>query len=130
MATSDVDITEGSGLKVGSYTITEDTFTKHLQRISLNSSAGAEIVFTSSTIATGQVAPTSTAATLIASRAGRKSVTFFNSGAVDVWIGPATVTTANGFKLIPGASYTSYSEALWQAITASATGAIGYAEEY
>lgn len=100
------------------------------QAETLFSSAGSEIIFTSATIATGQVAPTSTAATLIAARVGRKSVTFYNSGAVNVWIGPATVTSANGLLLIPGASYTSYSEALWQAITASATGAIGYAEEY
>ena len=130
MATGDVDITEGSGLKVGSYTFSEDAATKHLQRVALNSSAGTEIIFTSATIATGQVAPTGTAGTLIAARTGRKSVTFYNSGAVNVWIGPATVTTANGLLLIPGASYTSYSEALWQAITSSGTGAIGYAEEY
>jgi hypothetical protein len=40
MATSDVDITEGSGLKVASHTISEDAVTKHIQRVNLNHSAG------------------------------------------------------------------------------------------
>jgi hypothetical protein len=43
MANGDVDVTEGAGLKVGTYTISEDAATRHLQRVVLNTSAGAEI---------------------------------------------------------------------------------------
>jgi hypothetical protein len=47
MANGDVDITEGSGLKVGTYTISEDAVTRHLQRITLNNSSGVEVSSTS-----------------------------------------------------------------------------------
>jgi hypothetical protein len=46
MATGDVDITEGSGLKVASHTISEDAVTKHIQRVNINDSAGADILGT------------------------------------------------------------------------------------
>jgi hypothetical protein len=46
MANGDVDVTEGSGLKVGTYTISEDAVTRHLQRVSLNSSAGVAVTVT------------------------------------------------------------------------------------
>jgi hypothetical protein len=84
----------------------------------------------SATLANGQVAPTATAATLLAARDTRKRVTFLNAGTVDVYIGIATVTTANGFKLVPGSAMMVYTTALLQAITASGTGAIHYIEEY
>jgi hypothetical protein len=53
MANGDVDVTEGSGLKVGSYTISEDAVTRHLQRVVLNNSSGAEITATANGQATG-----------------------------------------------------------------------------
>lgn len=83
-----------------------------------------------SAIATGQVAPTTTAATLIAARDTRKVVTLYNAGTVDVYIGPATVTAANGFKLGVGASFDLSATALIQAITASGTGSVHYCEIY
>ncbi len=46
MANGDVDVTEGSGLKVATYTISEDAVTRNLQRISVNDSAGADILGT------------------------------------------------------------------------------------
>jgi hypothetical protein len=46
LANGDVDVTEGSGLKVGTYTISEDAVTRHLQRVSLNSSAGVAVTVT------------------------------------------------------------------------------------
>lgn len=46
MANGDVDVTEGSGLKVGTYTISEDAVTRHLQRVVLNDSTGAEVTST------------------------------------------------------------------------------------
>lgn len=82
------------------------------------------------TLANGQVAPTNTAATLIAARTGRQRVTFYNTGAVTVFIGIATVTTANGMALISGASITLNTSALVQAITAAGTGAVSYIEEF
>jgi hypothetical protein len=44
MANGDVDVTEGSGLKVATYTISEDAVTRNLQRVTLNDSAGADIL--------------------------------------------------------------------------------------
>jgi hypothetical protein len=46
LANGDVDVTEGSGLKVGTYTISEDAVTRHLQRVAVNDSAGADILGT------------------------------------------------------------------------------------
>lgn len=81
-----------------------------------------------SVIATGQVAPTTTAATLLAANTTRKVVTFVNHGTVDVYIGPATVTTSNGLKLAAGAAIDIETTALIQAITASGTGSVHYIE--
>jgi len=109
----------------GSVTATDErtinSITVHVQRVGELGSL---------TLANGQVAPTGTAATLLAARETRKRVTFLNAGTVDVYIGIATVTTANGFKLVPGAAMTLYTVVLIQAITASGTGAIHYLEEY
>lgn len=80
--------------------------------------------------ATGQVAPTNSAATLLAARTTRRYVTFLNYGTVTVYIGPAAVTTANGFALDPGASKTFETTVLLQAITAAGTGAIHYDEAW
>jgi hypothetical protein len=41
MANGDVDITEGSGLKVGTYSFSEDAVTRHAQRIAVNDENGA-----------------------------------------------------------------------------------------
>ena len=81
-------------------------------------------------IDTGQVSPTNVAATLIAARATRRAVLFVNQGSVDVYVGPATVTTANGFVIKPNASLTLNTTALVQAITSSGTGTIHYVEEF
>ena len=84
----------------------------------------------SDTLANSQVAPTASAATLIAGRAARIRVTFKNIGSVTVYIGIATVTTANGLPLDPGESITLNTNALVQAITASGTGNVSVLEEY
>ena len=57
-------------------------------------------------------------------------MTFTNFGSVDVYIGPATVTTSNGHKIPPGGSIDVYTTALIQAITPSGTGSIHYIEIY
>ena len=116
-----VAITAGAGTTVATDERTIAAATVHIQRV-------GEIG--SSTLANGQVAPTTTAATLLAARDSRKRVVFVNRGTVNVFIGIATVTTANGIQLSPGDSLTLYTTALTQAITASGTGAIHYIEEY
>ncbi len=82
-------------------------------------------------VATGQAAPTNSAATLVASRATRTRLTLVNRGSVSVYVGPATVTTANGVELKPGESMTfEMAGTTLQGITASGTGNIHYWEEY
>jgi hypothetical protein len=46
MTTSDVKVTEGSGKNVATYSITEDTETKQIQRVALNDSSGAAATIT------------------------------------------------------------------------------------
>lgn len=116
-----VAITAGSGTTVATDERTINSTTVHVQRVD---EQGA------TSIASGQVAPTNSAATLIAARETRKRVVFVNHGTVDVYVGPATVTTSNGLKIAIGASLTLYTTALVQAITASGTGAVHYVEEF
>lgn len=96
--------------------------TVHVQRV---------IDIGSTAIASGQVAPGDTAATLVAARDTRKRLLLYNFGQCMVWVGPATVTSANGFPLEPRASLALLTTALVQAITpAGMTGAVSYVEEY
>lgn len=82
------------------------------------------------TLTTSQVAPTTTAGTAVVARSTRRIVNIRNVGSVDVYLGPATVTTANGYKLAAGEAKDFISAALIQAITASGTGAVHCADEY
>jgi hypothetical protein len=82
------------------------------------------------TLANGQVAPTNSAGTVVAARTGRQRLTLVNIGTITVYVGIATVTTANGVPIYPGGSMTLENSALVQGITASGTGAIAYIEEY
>ena len=116
-----VAIAAGSGTTVGTDERTINSVAVQVQRVDEQGSTA---------LANGQVAPTNTAGTLIAARDTRKRVTFLNTGSVNVYIGIATVTTANGFVLAPGAAITLNTQALVQAITASGTGAVSYIEEY
>jgi len=116
-----VAITAGSGTTVGTDERTINSVAVQVQRVDEQGSTA---------IANGQVAPTGTAGTLVAARDTRKRVTFLNTGSINVYIGVATVTTANGFVLAPGAAITLNTQALVQAITASGTGAVSYVEEY
>lgn len=116
-----VAITAGSGTTVGTDERTINSVAVQVQRVDEQGSTA---------IASGQVAPTTTAGTLIAARDTRKRVVLVNHGTVDVYVGPATVTTSNGLKITPGAALTVSTTALIQAITASGTGAVHYVEEY
>lgn len=81
--------------------------------------------------ANGQVATSTTAGTLIAVRATRRSVTVVNlDSAITVYIGAATVTSSNGFPLRAGQSISIDTTALIQVISASGTPTVAYMESY
>lgn len=118
-----VAITAGSGTTVGTDERTINSTSVQVQRVDEQGSTA---------ISTSQVTPTTTAGTLIAARDTRKRVIFSNNGSTDAYVGPATVTTSNGFKIPPGYTLTLYTTALVQAIIASGTmtGAVHIVEEY
>lgn len=118
-----VAITAGSGTTVGTDERTINAVAVQVQRVNEQGSTA---------IATGQVTPTTGAATLVAARDTRKRLLLVNNGTVDCYIGPATVTTANGMLLPVGYSIVLHTTALVQAIIASGTmtGAVHYLEEY
>ena len=69
-----------------------------------------------------QVTATGTAATLVIARATRRSCLIVNTHATaSCWIGAATVTTSNGFKLGPGAGVSFTFTGLIQVIDDGAT---------
>jgi hypothetical protein len=119
----DVAISAGTGTVIATDERTINAVAKHVQRVDEQGSTA---------IATGQVVVTTTAATLVAARDTRKRLIIRNNSSTDCWIGPATVTTANGFRVEVGCSLTLYTTALVQAIIASGTmvGDVDYVEEY
>lgn len=119
-----VAISAGSGVTVGTDERTINAIAVEVQRV---------VVEGGTAIATGQVTPTATAATLLALRDTRKSCTFYNGTNMTVFVGPATVTTANGFGIPAGGALTITTTALVQNIVASVTGLTGvvhYVESY
>lgn len=116
-----VAITAGSGTTVGTDERTIAAVAVHVQRT--DEQGG-------SSIANGQAAPTTTAANIVAARDTRKRLVLVNHGSVDVYVGIATVTAANGVKIPPGASLTIHTTAAVQGITAAGTGSIHFVEEY
>lgn len=111
-----VAITAGSGTTVGTDERTISAVAVQVQRVV---SEGG------SAFATAQYTPTAAAATLIAARETRKAVVIVNGSNVDIFVGPATVTTANGMRVQPGASLTLNTTALIQSISSSITGLVG-----
>ena len=85
-----------------------------------------------SNIATGQVAPT-TSATLIANaRTGRQSIAIVQNGTTPVYLGTSGVTSSTGILLtgtLGAAISLDYQGAIY-AITASGTGSISFVETY
>ena len=112
----DVSITAGSGTVVGADERTINATSVKVQRV---------VVEGGSAWATGHVDVTASAATLLAARETRKYVTILNQSNVTIYIGPATVTVANGFILAPGASITLSTTVLIQQIASSVTGLTG-----
>ncbi len=118
-----VAISAGTGTTVATDERTINAVAVQVQRVDEQGSTA---------IATGQVVLTTTAGTFVAARDTRKRLIIRNNASTDVWLGPATVTTANGFRLEVGASLTLSTTALVQGIIASGTmtGDVDYVEEY
>ena len=119
-----VAITAGSGTTVATDERTINSVAVQVQR-TIDQGGTA--------VATGQVTPTASAATLLAARDTRKSALFYNGTNMTVFIGPATVTTANGFGVPAGASLEVSTTALLQNIVSTVTGLTGvvyYVETY
>lgn len=105
-------VSAGVGTTIATDERTINAIVAHVQRV---------VEQGSTAIATAQVVVTTTAATLVAARDTRKRLIIRNNASVDCWVGPPTVTTANGFRIEVGASLTLYTTALVQAIIASGT---------
>ena len=118
-----IPITAGSGTTAATDERTINAILAHVQRVDEQGSTA---------IATGQIVVTSTAGTLVAARDTRKRLVIRNNSNQDCWVGPATVTTANGFRVDVGYALTLHTTALVQAIIPSGTmtGDIDYIEEY
>lgn len=119
-----VAITAGSGTTIGTDERSINAVNVQVQRVNEQGSTA---------VASGQVNCSNSAATLLAARETRKRVIFYNRQVASVFIGPATVSTANGIEIMPGASIALYTTALIQAITAAASAAaekVHYIEEY
>lgn len=83
------------------------------------------------TLATGQVTATTSPGTLVIARATRRQVTIKNTdAAITVYIGPATVTSANGMPLKAGESITVRSVGLIQVLAASGSPVVAFMDEY
>lgn len=84
------------------------------------------------TIAAGQITVAATATSIVAARAGRSKVTIVNSGAVDVFLGPAGVTITTGILLngVKGSSVELNTSAAIFGIAASGTQVVSFIETY
>lgn len=109
-----VAITAGAGTTVGTDERSINSTNVQVQRVDEQGSTA---------IATAQSNVTNSAATLIAARDTRKRVVIINRQAAAIFVGPATVSTANGVQIDPGASLTLYTTALIQGITAAGSAA-------
>ena len=82
---------------------------------------GAVDIKQGTTLSASSVSVGSTATQLVAASSTRKSVRFQNLGTEAVYLGPSGVTTANGIKLDPGATWIedNGAAAAWYAIAAT-----------
>ena len=82
-------------------------------------------------MANGQVTTSTSAGTLVASRATRRSVTIRNTdSSISVYVGIATVTSVNGMLLKAGESISLDFTGLVQVISASGSPVVAYVETY
>lgn len=102
----------------------------HAEAVTLVDSNGVPLAGAPS-LAIGRGTASSTAGTLAVARATRRSILIRNlDTALTIYVGPATVTTANGFPLLPGESCPFSWVGLIQVISVSGTPAWAIADEY
>jgi hypothetical protein len=128
---------DSTGKKLQTYKNTIGADEVHSEAVTLSTSAGVEIttlpvkITGAATMANGQVTASTSAATLVASRATRRSVTIRNTDtSISVYIGIAAVTAGNGMLLKPGESISIDFTGLIQVIAASGSPVVAYMETY
>ena len=110
-----VNVTAGSGTIIGTRARTVNAIAN--TEIQTVEELGSALIYTV------QVNVSTAAVTLIAARSDRLRVTITNRQAEPIFIGPATVTAANGFQIDAGDSKIIGTTALIQAISATVSGA-------
>jgi hypothetical protein len=137
MATSRIQVTEGSGKNIATNSFSEDAVTKELQRIVPNDSSGAELgtssnplttkSATSATGTTSNVSGSASSVTLLSSNTSRKGATIVNDSSAILYIKTGTTASATSYTVklsqddyweVPY-GYTGRIDGIW----ASATGA-------
>ena len=111
-----VAITAGSGTTIATDERTINSTSVQVQRIS---------PLGGSSLANAHVTVTNTATTIRAATETAWETTIVNYQTVPIYVGAATVTTSNGFRLDPGASLTLHTTAEVQGITSAAYTAAG-----
>lgn len=118
-----VQVTQGSGTKVGTDERTIAAEVVHIQRVD---EIGAQAWAAAQNSTT-----TTTAAQIVAARDTRKRVVLVNQGTVDIYLGASSgVSASNGLLLKINASVMLRTTAAIFGITASGTAVVHYWEEY
>ena len=127
----DVDVTRLPALAAGTALIGKVGIDQTTDGTTNRVTAKVDKVQGAANMANNQVATSVTAATLVAARATRRSVVIKNMDSlITVYIGVATVTTANGLPLLAGESVSIDWVGLIQVIAASGTPVVAYSETY
>lgn len=131
---------DGVGKKMQTYENTIAGSSVHAEAITLVDSAGVPITALPVSISTQPGAAnltvtrstaSSTAGTLAIARATRRSILIRNlDTSLTIYVAPATVTTSNGFPILPGESCPFSWVGLIQVISVSGTPAYAVADEY
>lgn len=105
----------------------------NIGKVDVNAFPAVPTVYPTATgnLANGQVTLSTSAGTVVSSRATRRLVTIRNlDAAINVYIGVATVSSSNGMLLKPGESIDVPATALIQGIAASGSPVVAYLDYY
>jgi hypothetical protein len=123
------EFNDGYKLSFGAGVVDENT-----QRVTLASDSpgvSAGVSAGAPNFAVTQTALSTTAGLVLAARATRRRATIRNlDAAINVYLGGAAVTSANGMLLKPGEAYIKRSTAAIYAVAASGTPSVAADEEY
>lgn len=111
-----VALTAGSGTTIGTDERSISSTNVHVQRI---------IVESATSVANAHTTVTNSATVISAARDTRKRLVIVNRQTVPIYVGPATVTTANGILMNPGDVVVLFTTIAVQGITTSAYTAVG-----